>query len=398
MDGLFALGSNGSGQLGLGHRTDVSVPKPVRFDPPLDDTDEVVCVAAGGNHTIALTRAGCAYWAGDPSTGACGVVRESSGSGSGADTSSGFHALALDPGADRDGQRLRHVVYAACTWDASVLALRDDEDAVTQVYVCGGDMTVAIADTSVTDLTTLGMPLLLTDFPPPGTQIVSLSAGLRHVVAVLDNGDAWGWGAAHKGQLGEEDAAVRSNPGPDSGSGGAIVKRPRKIGGVPFAVAAAACTQHATCLIAAPGDGRVLVLGADGRWALRTGAPTEAPDWAALAAGWGAVYILRRGGTLLAWGRDDHGQMPPPGLPELERVVAGSEHVVALTRDGNVLSWGWGEHGNCGPTTAGQSGDVKGRWNVLASVKNLPEGSSITAIGAGCATSWINIAMEGIFL
>ncbi|KAI0976332.1 regulator of chromosome condensation 1/beta-lactamase-inhibitor protein II [Xylaria arbuscula] len=366
MEGLFALGSNGSGQLGLGHREDVSVPKQVEFSQALYN-DSVIQVAAGGNHTILITASGNAYWSGDSASGCCGVVKDEGKE----NIRPLFRKLRLSSSANTG-----RIMYAACTWDTTILVAEDENGQATRVYICGSSEGPG------------GVPSSIPDFPPAGTTVTSLAAGFRHIVAVLDNGDVYGWGNGRKGQLGqlEENADARG-----------IVAMPQKISGVSFKVVRAVCCQYTTCLVAEPGDGRILVLGAD-KLGLKSQAPLEVPSWKAVTASWGSIYILKRDGLLVAWGRDDHGQLPPPGLPEISHITAGSEHVVALTEAGKVVSWGWGEHGNCGPHTDEKFGDVKGRWNVLASLKNLPEGSSITAIGAGCATSWINITTDGLFL
>ncbi|KAI1827426.1 RCC1/BLIP-II [Xylaria intraflava] len=376
MEGLFALGSNGSGQLGLGHEEDVSVPKQVQFSQtPLNDP--ITQVAAGGNHTVLVTASGRAYWSGDPAGGCCGVVADDDKG----DVPSLFRELRLS-----DSAGMGIVMHAACMWDSTILVLGDENQHATRVYSCGAteDGAGKSAQTDGTE----GKPVLMPDFPPVGTTVTSLATGFRHVVAVLDNGDVYGWGNGRKGQLGQLDEAADAR---------AVVTKPQKITGIPFKVAKAACCQYTTCLIAAPGDGRIMVLGAD-KWGLKSQAPPEVPSWKTITAGWGTVYIAKRDGTLISWGRDDHGQLPPPGLPEISHIMAGSEHAVALTETGDVLAWGWGEHGNCGPNTDEKFGNVKGRWNVLASLKNLPEGSSIIAVGAGCATTWINIMTEGLFL
>ncbi|KAI1162280.1 RCC1/BLIP-II [Nemania serpens] len=368
MDGLFALGSNGSGQLGLGHKEDVSVPKQVEFCQAQPHDDPVTQVAAGGNHTVLVTASGKAYWSGDYANGCCGIF----GDEEGGDIRPVFRELCLSNPAI-----VGPVMYATCTWDTTVLVVGDEDGRATRVYNCGTPEGVAE-----------GKPVYIHDFPPVGTAVTGLAAGFRHVIVVLNNGDVYGWGNGKKGQLGPLDGLADAS---------GVVTKPWRMSGLPFKVAKAVCCQYTTCLIAEPGDGRILVLGAD-KWELRSGAPAEIPSWRTLAASWGSVYILKRDGTLVAWGRDDHGQLPPHGLPEISRIAAGSEHVVALTETGDVLAWGWGEHGNCGPHTDEKFGDVKGRWNVLASLKNLPEASSITAVGAGCATSWINIMAEGVFL
>ncbi|KAF3065119.1 RCC1 repeat-containing protein C10F6.04 [Daldinia childiae] len=372
MEGLFALGSNGSGQLGIGHQEDVSVPKQVEFACEAPE-DPVVTIAAGGNHTIIVTELGKAFWAGNPSSGACGIVENAKDV-----KASKFHELVLST-PESHGP----VVHVACTWDSSIFVLRDDSGKATRVYVCG----VPDVGTANISLGSALSPILLKNFPPSGTEIQSLAAGFRHVVAVLDNGDVYGWGNGRKGQLGE-----LYNEADSKG----VIYHPRKLNGISFKVAKAVCCQYTTCLISEPGDGRLLVLGAD-KWELKSTAPAEIPNWSTITASWGGIYVLQRDGTMVAWGRNDHGQLPPPGLPKLESIVAGSEHILAVTEGGDVLSWGWGEHGNCGPQTE-KFGDVKGRWNVLASLKHLSEGSQITTIGAGCATSWINIKIDGMFL
>jgi protein ATS1 len=365
MDGLFALGSNGSGQLGLTHKEDVSVPKQVEFSQPLRD-DPVIQVTAGGNHTILVTASGKVYWSGDYTNGCCGIVENE-------DRENGrpvFRKFAL-PNSTNPGP----VLFAACTWDTTTLVVGDEENRATRIYSYGNTEGVR------------GNTESFPAFPPIGTEVISLAAGFRHVVAVLNNGDVYGWGNGRKGQLGQlEDKNNRD-----------VITKPQKISAIPFRIAKAVCCQHTTCLIAEPGDGRVLVLGAD-KWNLKSRAPIEVPNWRTIVAGWGCIYILKRDGEIVAWGRDDHGQLPPLALPQVSQIAAGSEHAVALTESGDVLAWGWGEHGNCGPHTDEKFGDVKGRWNVLASLKNLPEGSNITTIGAGCATSWINIITDGIFL
>lgn len=379
MANLFALGSNGSGQLGIGHKEDVSVPKPVSYHctPP---ADAVVQVAAGGNHTVVLTESGKAYWAGDSSKGACGVTTVLT-----ADNAQ-LEELVLS-----ETEALGRVVHVACTWETSTLVLQDDSGRATRVYSCG------TGEQGQLGFEARGIvePRLVPDFPPTGTEITGLAAGVGHMVAVLDNGDAYGWGNGKKGQLGQALRLDDGGPPPPL-----VLCAPCRIGassGVDFRVAKAVCGQYSTCLFGEPDEGRILVLGPD-KFGLKSNAPPAAPGWSEVGGSWGGVYVLRQDGSLVAWGRDEHGQLPPPNLPEIKKMAVGSEHVLALTKEDDVISWGWGEHGNCGPKTDGPSGSIKGRWNVIASRKNLPEGSQITAIGAGCATSWVCIRAEGVHL
>ncbi|KAF3062848.1 hypothetical protein CFAM422_010456 [Trichoderma lentiforme] len=360
MEAIYAIGSNGSGQLGISHKEDVSVPKPALFHPE-QPSSRIVKVVAGGNHTLLLTESGKLYWSGDPASGACGLKP--------------FPNIPVFLEArlakEESDEQVGEIALVAATWEASVVVSKDDQGKRTKVFSLGigqkGELGLGELIVRTPSATKVK------DFPPAGTEIVDLSACMGHVVAVLDNGDVYGWGNCRKSQIGEP---------------AAVVYTPRKIEGVNFKVVRAVCAKESTCLFGEPGSGNLHVLGSD-KWDLISTAPSTAPAWKDVGASWGNFYILGQDGSLTAWGRDDHGQLPPSNLPSLEKVAIGSEHVVALTADGDVLSWGWGEHGNCGPQV--ENNDVKGRWNVIASSKLIPPESKIDNIGAGCATSWISI-------
>ncbi|KKY31510.1 putative rcc1 domain-containing protein [Diaporthe ampelina] len=369
---VYTLGSNGSGQLGIGHDQDVSIPRQVVFSPGSEPTTPIVQVAAGGNHTLLLTSDGQLFWAGDPSTGACGPFP------AGQDASAGQQQQQhVAHGVDLPrvvGGTAAPVRLIAATWEASVIVQADDQGRNTAVSAFGVGMKGELG---------LGQFIVRTpsisrvkDFPVQGTEVVDLAACMGHVVAVLSNGDVYGWGNGRKGQLG---TAVDG-----------VVDEPRRVEGVDFRVSRAVCGREFTCLFGPSESGEILVLGAD-KAGVKSAAPATALGWKDVGASWGGVYILNQGGSLVSWGRNDHGQLAPPQLPKLDRISIGSEHAIVVTEDGNVLAWGWGEHGNCGPKT--ENGDVKGRWNTIASIKYIPSGSEIVGIGAGCATSWISITI-----
>lgn len=359
MAALFALGSNGSGQLGIGHKEDVSVPKQVLFHQ--DATPSAVrSVTAGGNHTLLLCGPGDLYWSGDAASGACGKVTAGSGP---ADP----QFLRVDLAAAEPFR----VGLVAATWEASVITRLDEEGRNTRVYSCGVGLKGELGQGEL--IVRTPSPALIPDFPPAGTEVVDLAACMGHVVAVLSNGEVYGWGNGRRGQLGAPEAVVHA---------------PRRIDGVGFSVCRAVCGREFTLLLGDLDSGRVVVLGSD-KWGIKSSVPATADRWKDVGASWGNVYALKKDGTLVSWGRNDHGQMTPPSLPPVSQIAIGSEHVLALDEEGNVLTWGWGEHGNCGPKI--ENGDVKGRWNVIASPKNMPPGTKITSIGAGCATSWIAI-------
>lgn len=242
-------------------------------------------------------------------------------------------------------------------------------------------------------------------FPPPetGATIVALASGVGHSVVVLSNGDVYGWGGARKGQLGD---GVR---------GERIVWRPAKIGGIPFLATGAVCGREFTVVFGDRGKGELVVLGDRGnRWGVLDvpGVVLSGRPFVDIGASWHGVYVQLRAtasrldgegeggessglgshagpGAVVAWGRNDRGQLPPPGLPPVAKLAVGSEHVLALLEDGSVAAFGWGEHGNCGSVT-----DSKGNVSDSYQLVSLPEavttgGGKVVGVGAGCATSWL---------
>jgi protein ATS1 len=360
MTTVYAIGSNGSGQLGIGHQEDVSVPKQVLFDD--QDMDPITHVKAGGNHTLLLSS-GELYCSGDPSSGACGVTSDSERS------DSQFYKVRLNT---EDSVVSSSIVFCAATWEATIIVRKDEDGHATKVSSFGIGSKGELGQGGL--LFRSSKAHSIKNFPPPGLEVVDLAASVSHVVMVLSNGEVYGWGSGRKGQLGQPEDIIYS---------------PRKVSGLGFKVLRAVCGREFTYLLGNPENGIHAVLGSD-KWGVRSAAPPAVPGWQDVGASWGSILILGKDGKLLSWGRDDHGQLSPPSLPPLSRIAIGSEHAIGLTTDGNVLAWGWGEHGNCGPGTT--NGDVKGKWNVIASSQYLPPGSKISNIGAGCATSWICVS------
>ena len=361
MSTIYALGSNGSGQLGIGHKEDVSVPKQVLFD---DESPACVTqVRAGGNHTLALSS-GTLYCSGDSSSGACGLVSDPSR------FEAQFRQVRLNP--EDSALSSQPVVFFAASWEASIIVQKDENSKATRVYSFGMGNRGELGQGEL--LFKSSKAQLIKDFPPKGLEVVDLAASLSHVVAVISNGDVYGWGSGRKGQLGQPEG---------------MMYKPRKITGLDFKIVRTVCGREFTYLLGDTESGQHVILGSD-KWNIRSSAPLSVPGWKDVGASWGSIFVLQENGKLLSWGRDDHGQLAPLELPLLSRIAIGSEHGLGLTVDGNVLAWGWGEHGNCGPSTI--NGDVKGKWNVIASSQYLPHDNKISSIGAGCATSWVCVS------
>ncbi|GAB1320379.1 alpha tubulin suppressor [Madurella fahalii] len=374
---LQALGSNGSGQLGIGHKDDVSVPQTVILPTSLTNTTEprLRRIVAGGNHTLLLLSSGELLWAGDATAGACGrLARLPHDVSDPATPTPEFRPVDLSPLPSGAKIQLAAATWTASTIVATLTASRGETGVSTRVYSFGagdkGELGLGSGTLRAPE------PTQIPDFPPPGTQVAELASCMGHVVAVLSNGEAWGWGSGRKGQLGEPASAA--------------VYSPRRIEGVGFKAVRAVCGREFTCLFGAPETGEMVVLGSD-KWGVRSQAPGSVVGWKDVGAGWGSVFVLKKDGALLSWGRNDHGQLAREDLGRVSSIAVGSEHALVLTEDGDVMAWGWGEHGNCGPIH--ESHPEKGQRNRIASSKALPteRGAEITMVGAGCATSWVVI-------
>jgi len=347
---LYALGSNGSGQLGLGHDEDVSGPTLVAL-PAGVAQHHIEQITAGGNHTLILTEAGDVYASGSNAGNRCGL-------GINKNCSLSFQRVRLSYEAVQNIT----VDMCAATWDASVFVTSYG------ILVCGtgskGELGLGKG------IITASEPALIEGFPPEDTDVVHIVACMGHVVAVLSNGDVYGWGTGRHGQLGQPQEDVWS---------------PRKVEGIPFRASGAVCGKDFTCVYSHPDEGHFMLLGPGkrDRFNVRESVPRVLPGWKNICASWGSILALMPSGEVLGWGRNDHGQLPPPNVPKLRAIHAGSEHILAFDHIGQVLTWGWGEHGNCAQPVDDQS-DVKGRWNTLKS----PSTGSISLIAAGCATSF----------
>ena len=372
---LFAFGSNGSGQLGIGHMEDVSVPERCLFEgrAPSHSEDsagqkenDVMRIAAGGNHTVILFRDGSVYATGLNTDARCGVPS------SGVEESlvKFRRVVVVDP---ETGERIEKFKDVSATWEGSVLVSELRGQDVVFVWGTGLKGELGLGE----ERTRAEMAVRIPDFPPQGTAVLSITSAMGHSVAVLSNGEVYGWGGARKGQLGE---GVREKK---------IAWTPVKIDGIPFRATGAACGREFTVITGDKQAGEFVVLGStDNKWKVLSDlpAPGSVAGYKNIYASWHGVSVHQRDSSVISWGRDDRGQLPPPDLPNPRMLAIGSEHGLALLDNGTVVSFGWGEHGNCGPDTDAQ-GNVKGTFSKIPLTSE--DGATVVGIGAGCATSWI---------
>jgi protein ATS1 len=354
---LYVFGSNGEGQLGISAEEIVSAPT-LASSWPLQET--LSTVHSGDNHTLFLTPSGQIFVAGDDRKGQLGAsVLETP----------------VSKRLDIIKKSYGSIHFSAATCESSAY--------ITNVRKYGGKQEAALTTEGTSHWgelglsgtnNTLGQNREESQQMLP-TSVVDFAAGGWHYVAILSNGDVWGWGKSRLDQLGPKLSAQQR------------ISTPTKIEeDIPFKPVKVVCGKEFTYLASAPSEGHHYLLGRD-KFSLRTSMPPHIKDWKQIGATWHAIFVLFQDGSLTAWAKDNMWRLVPDKLPHIEKMAVGSEHVLALTRDGTLISWGWGKHGNCGDL--GKLGEkvendmVDGFWS------KIEIHGRIEFLGAGFCTSFV---------
>jgi alpha-tubulin suppressor-like RCC1 family protein len=185
---------------------------------------------------------------------------------------------------------------------------------------------------------------------PAGLLAVEIAAGAGHILARLDNGDVYAWGANSAGQLGLSDSTDRLTP--------TAVTLPGKAKSI------AAGALHSVAVLE---DGTVWAwgsnvlgeLGTGNRSSLAVAVPTQVqglPDplvnpAVEVAAGNDHTLVRLDDGTVMAWGANGAGQLGngqfklsrvpvATGLQDVARIRAGGDMSMAITNHRVLLAWG----------------------------------------------------------
>lgn len=361
-------GGNYAGQVGDGTRVDRTMPVLVQ------NLNGSLAFATGGAHSLAVTSGGV-LWAwgvntwGQLGNGTDETYRTSPTISSVTNVSgvaaSGFHSLAVREdgtvwawGNNEYGQL---GIDSAEVIDHSaplpVPGLENVIDvsagpihtvAINQggnIWAWGSNQGGQLGDGTNTDRTT---PVMLTGI----TDVTTVSAGLRHTLALTENGTAWAWGWNSVGQLGDGTKSNRTSP--------------VKISSLTTVSAVAAGQDFSLALklngsVWAWGDNTYGQLG-DGTTANHS-APAQVIGLTgvkAISAGYGHALALKQDGTVLAWGYNYFGQLGDgrdsnrhspaqiAGLSGVIAISAGTGHSLALKQDGTVWAWGSNLQGELG--------------------------------------------------
>jgi len=181
--------------------------------------------------------------------------------------------------------------------------------------------------------------------------IVSVSAGVEHTLAVKADGTVWAWGRNTRGQLGD---GTRNDSMTAS-----------QVEGLAGIVEVAAGWYHS---IALASDGKVWAWGrnyygqvGDGtrQDRLRPVLVKDLNGVERIAAGWYHSMALTSDGQVWVWGWNRQGQLGDEDiqdslkplnvrLPKIQDIAGGMGHSAALSLDGSVFAWGRNDEGQLG--------------------------------------------------
>jgi alpha-tubulin suppressor-like RCC1 family protein len=148
------------------------------------------------------------------------------------------------------------------------------------------------------------------------SDVVAVSAGQAHSVALKADGTVKAWGPNWGGECDVPE-------------------------GLSTVVAVSAGAHHTVALTA---SGTLVAWGENG--AGQCAVPKDLSDVTAVVAGAFHTVALKADGTVTAWGHNGVGQCDvPKGLSKVVAVAAGASHTVALQADGTLVAWGTNDLG-----------------------------------------------------
>jgi alpha-tubulin suppressor-like RCC1 family protein len=303
-----AWGANPYGQLGDG--TTTAHPSPL----PVSGLSDVVDLAGGRGHVIALRSTGTVVAWGQNSNGQVG---------------DGTTTNRLVPTAVTG---LSNVIEVA-TGHYHSMALRSDGT----VWTWGMNTSGQLGDGTTTRRT---RPVQVTGL----TNVIHVAGGRDMSYALRSDGTVWAWGLNTDGELGDGTTTMRT--------------RPVQVSGLVDVIGIAGGRDHG---LAIRSDGTVWSWGDNQYGQLGDGLvpdrsiPAQVPglsDVVQVAAGAHHSVALRGNGTVSTWGRNSLGQLgdgtttlrrlpvPVNGLAGVAVIGSGRDHVLAVLGDGTVRAWG----------------------------------------------------------
>ncbi|MFA7150813.1 MAG: prepilin-type N-terminal cleavage/methylation domain-containing protein [Candidatus Paceibacterota bacterium] len=341
---VYAWGYNNIGQLGDGTQTNRRVPVQVKSTDGTIGLTNIIEVAAGGNHSLALATGGTVYAWGWNAYGQLG------------DNTTTSRVVPVEVKGPGGAGLLENVINIAAGGRFS-LALKNDGT----VWAWGRNGSGQLGDGTTTDKLT---PVQVRGVSGSGylTDIVAIAAGGLHSLALKSDGTVYAWGENVVGQLGDVDTYQTNSTSPV------------KVNGV-------------------GGEGYLT-------------------NVAAISAGYVHSMALKNDGTVFTWGRNYNGQLGDGSgliekqtpvqvkgvggvdyLTDIEEISGGHSHSLALKSDGTVFAWGWNYNGQLGDDTTSSKStpvQVKGKDGIgyLTDIISIAGGSYHSVALKSNSTIW----------
>jgi alpha-tubulin suppressor-like RCC1 family protein len=348
---VWAWGSNGSGQLGLGS-SGAAVPSASRTKTVID----IVAVSASQSHSLAVRKDGTMWAWGSNSNGQMG-----NGASGGPPVSTPVQVQGVSGG------------LAVAAGQLNSVGLGDDGT----VWTWGDNANGALGNG--TGLSSI-LPVQMTNV----TGAIGISGGFNYSACVRSSGIVSGWGGNNVAQLGN---------GATSPPTAVAVQAT----GVSTATSIAAGGGHVLALLT---GGGVVAWGANGSGVIGNGTsgttvvsavPASTPsNITAVAAGFNLSLAIRGNGDLYAWGENSSGTIglgstsvlpvtSPTLVPNLAGVfsAAAGGHFVLAAFGASGAVCAWGDNSN------GQLGLGPGALSPTTSATQIPGLTGVMAVAAG---------------
>ena len=318
---IWVFGENEYGQLGTGNTINIDSPAQILTQY----VSEVIDVSGNGDHSLALLKDGTVLAWGYNIRGQLG-----DGTNENQDSPTPVSGVLSN-------------VTAIAAGKFHSLALRGDGSVWTWGYNWSGQLGDGTQIDSNIPVKTMRLP----------SNIIAISAGKGHSLALTKQGDVWGWGQNSYGQLGSGDLNTQVIP----------VQAHKTLSNI---IAIEAGSIHSMALDA---DGGVWTWGRNFYGELGDGGSEggympcklqSLPPIKVIAAGDYFSMALGRDGTLWAWGDNEFGQLGDEttvnktspvqvlGVGKVAAMACGNKHALILCSDGALKSLGKNEFGQLG--------------------------------------------------
>lgn len=345
---MLSSGSNGSGQLGLEHKEDVSE---ISLASAIYLPSKPVKIACGGNHTLVLCENGHVFAAGDA-------------------------LMDFDGEEERIGELQRVRFHGFDTfkditagWEFSVFVT--DED---RIFSAGIGLNGELGLGKTTKKTRAAQEVIIQGLGK--CAVKAIHSSIHSVVVEFDNQQLYGWGHNKKGQLvelaGDKSLKILWSPVLLSFDDEVIdVSMSREF------------TVFRT-------SKSIIFNGAD-KFQIKENLANYANDKIIETLSmWSSLHLQTKAKNLASLGNNSHGQLFPGAENKiLTHFAVGSEHGLCYEDPSRtVFAWGWGEHGNCGLEKDKKTID-RVTFDYLNPIYTLKTNEKLVSLFGGCATTWI---------